>query len=112
MANLSGILGNGTVAGETAGRGDVQDHLARPRRLVGIQFPQPLIGPGVTGEVGQMPEVVAVLQQRIEDVRVSRPRNPSGYCLPLVSGYARKAKVELPSLGEYERQAKVPRIGL
>jgi integrase len=26
--------------------------------------------------------------------------------------YARKAKVELPSLGEYERQAKVPRIGL
>ena len=30
----------------------------------------------------------------------------------LVSGCARKAKVELPSLGEYERQAKVPRIGL
>ena len=66
---MFGVFGNGPVAGEPAGRGDVQDHLACPRRLVGIQFPQPLMGPSVTGEVGQMPVVVAVLQQRIEDGR-------------------------------------------
>jgi hypothetical protein len=37
--------------------------------LVGIQFPQPLMGLSVTGEVGQMTVVVAVLQQCIEDGR-------------------------------------------
>jgi hypothetical protein len=69
VPNLFGVLGDGAVAGEPAGRGDVQDHLACPRRLVGIQFPQPLMGLSVAGEVGQMPVVVAVLQQCIEDGR-------------------------------------------
>ena len=69
VPNLPGILGNGAVAGEPARCGNVQNHLACPCRLVGIQFPQPLMGLGVTGEVGQMPVVVAVLHQRIEDGR-------------------------------------------
>jgi hypothetical protein len=59
VPNPPDILGNGAVAGEPAGCGEVQDHLAGPRRLVGIQFPQPLMGLRVAGEVGQMPVVVA-----------------------------------------------------
>ena len=52
VPNLPGILGNGVIAGEFAGCGEVQDHLARPCLLVGIQFPQPLMGLGVAGEIG------------------------------------------------------------
>src|SRR4051794_32967015 len=43
VPDASRVLGDGTVTGELAGTGHVQDRLARPGLRVGIQLDQPLV---------------------------------------------------------------------
>src|SRR4051794_951307 len=73
IPNFGGVLGNGAVAGEFAGSGNVQYRLARPLVSVGIEIAKPVIRLQVGFEVRQMHVVVAMRQQRLtywsEDAR-------------------------------------------
>src|SRR5947209_15080612 len=65
IPNFGGVLGDGSVAGEFAGSGNVQYRLARPFVSVGIEIAKPLIRLEVGFEVRQMHVMVAMRQQRL-----------------------------------------------
>ena len=61
------VLGDRAVAGELARGGDVQDNLACPCLRVHVELTQTLVRFAVAGQVGQMPVVVAMAQERVHD---------------------------------------------
>src|SRR6516225_6818790 len=64
IPDLGRVLGDGAVAGELAGPGDVQDRPARPPGLVRVEFAESPIGIEIGSEVGQVHVVVALGQER------------------------------------------------
>src|SRR5215471_10101550 len=71
--DLAGVLGDGAVAGEPSGAGDVENGLARPVVRPGIELHQPPVRFEIGGEVGKMHVLVATPQdvaQRLEDARL------------------------------------------
>ena len=65
MPDSARIFGNGTVAGEPARPGDVQNRLARPVFLVSIHFAKPCMSFAVAFEIGEVQIVVTITEQSI-----------------------------------------------
>src|SRR6266404_873438 len=60
------VLGNGAVAGELPGAGDIQNGLACPGVGVAIQVAQPLVRFEIRFQICQVQVVVPVLEESIE----------------------------------------------
>src|SRR3954469_23222151 len=65
IPNFGRVLGNGSVAGEFAGSGNIQYRLTRPFVSVGVEIAKPLIRLEIGFEVRQMHVMVAMSQQRL-----------------------------------------------
>src|SRR3954464_10766415 len=74
VPDVGRVLGDGAVAGELAGGGDVQNRLARPRVGSSVQLAQPTVGLEVGPQVRQVQVAVAVghehVAERLEDSRL------------------------------------------
>src|SRR5260370_41013080 len=63
--DLGRVLGDGAIAGELPGAGDIQNRFVRPRIALCVEFAKPLIRIEVRFEVGEVHVVVAMLKQRV-----------------------------------------------
>ncbi len=73
VPNLARTLGDGAVAGEFLGAGDVQDGFARPPLAVRIELAEPPVRVEIGLQVRQMHIVVALRQQRPVYIGVKTP---------------------------------------
>ena len=62
---IFGVLGDGAVAGEFAGGGDVQDGLFRPGVGVGVERGQIAVGVEIRLQIGKVRIMVAAIEQRV-----------------------------------------------
>ena len=66
VPNIRRIFGDCTIAGKLSRAGHVQNGLAGPCTLVGIQLDKPAVGFQVGSQVGQVHVVIAIFQKRIQ----------------------------------------------
>src|SRR5260370_24886591 len=65
VPDLGRVLGDGAIAGELPGAGDIQNRFVPPRIALCVEFAKPLIRISVRSAVGVVQVVVDMLKQRV-----------------------------------------------